>query len=238
MMGCGASSSNNSAPNSASADGYDKRAQHHANGGSDPTALASDTAYAGLKLNETVADAYLRLDDSIYELERQCPGPRLATIEAWLEHLLQIGLAHQTAARAATLAATSTATASQAALAAGNAITIASTTAVATAATATTTAATGSDRSSDERTAIVRLAEQLNVAMDAERAQRNETHLAEVSVRHLAEVTRQRHADVVDHTRDRAALLTEQYGRLKEMYDEQDGLLGGCAEIEPLLVIL
>lgn len=37
--------------------------------------------------DQTVLDAYLRLDEEILKLEEQCPGPRLITIEAWIKYL-------------------------------------------------------------------------------------------------------------------------------------------------------
>lgn len=36
---------------------------------------------------ETISQAFQRLDEQICRLEGQCPGPRLATIEAWIEFL-------------------------------------------------------------------------------------------------------------------------------------------------------
>lgn len=35
--------------------------------------------------------AYQRLDESICRIESLCPGPRLATAEAWVEHLEGMG---------------------------------------------------------------------------------------------------------------------------------------------------
>lgn len=37
---------------------------------------------------ETISQAFQRLDEHICRLEGQCPGPRLATIEAWIEFLI------------------------------------------------------------------------------------------------------------------------------------------------------
>lgn len=42
------------------------------------------------KRQETIRQAFVRLDEDIYTLESQCLGPRLATIEAWHQHLLRI----------------------------------------------------------------------------------------------------------------------------------------------------
>lgn len=36
---------------------------------------------------DQVLDAYLRLDEEISNLEEQCPGARLITIEAWIKYL-------------------------------------------------------------------------------------------------------------------------------------------------------
>lgn len=35
----------------------------------------------------TILDAYLRIDDEILQLEEQCAGSRLVTIEAWIKYL-------------------------------------------------------------------------------------------------------------------------------------------------------
>lgn len=40
-----------------------------------------------IKPSETVPQAYWRLDEEICVLESSCPGPRLLTAEAWIEHL-------------------------------------------------------------------------------------------------------------------------------------------------------
>lgn len=40
-----------------------------------------------LQLNETILDAYQRLDKEICSLEGMCPGPRLATAESWITFL-------------------------------------------------------------------------------------------------------------------------------------------------------
>lgn len=37
--------------------------------------------------DQTVLEAYLKLDDEISRLEEHCPGPRLITIEAWIKYL-------------------------------------------------------------------------------------------------------------------------------------------------------
>lgn len=34
-----------------------------------------------------VAQQYVRLDEQISKLEGSCPGPRMATVEAWIEHV-------------------------------------------------------------------------------------------------------------------------------------------------------
>lgn len=39
------------------------------------------------KPSETIPQAYRRLDEEICVLESTCPGPRLLTAEAWIEHL-------------------------------------------------------------------------------------------------------------------------------------------------------
>lgn len=218
MMGCGTSSQRHSGTVAGNNGHYDI-----------DQPLASDTAYAGMKLKETVFDAYVRLDDSIYQLEQLCPGPRLATVEAWTEHLVQI-------------AATPEAIALTMLSAGSNGgdddddidgdLKLVTTTVISTPTpvpkeTAILAVAAQADRTLDvERAAVMRLALQLSVALDAERARLNETHLAEVSVRHLQHIGRVLHADVLGHTRERADQLLELYGRLKAMYDEQDGLLG------------
>ncbi len=37
--------------------------------------------------SETIYQAYKRLDQQICKLEGMCPGPRLTTVEAWIEFL-------------------------------------------------------------------------------------------------------------------------------------------------------
>lgn len=209
MMGCGTSSQAND-PHAI--DGhYDDQVQ-----------LATDTAYAGMKLKETVFDAYVRLDDSIYQLEQLCPGPRLATVEAWMEHLVQIAVPPDSIALTA-IDEDDFADGDLSQLPLGKAMT----TTTIPKETAILAVAVQADRTLEvERATVARLAVQLNVALDAVRARQNETHLAEVSVRHLQHIGRVLHSDVLGHTRERVDQLLEMYGRLKAMYDEQDGLLG------------
>lgn len=50
-----------------------------------------------LQRQETIRQAFVRLDEDIYTMESQCLGPRLATIEAWQQHLLKIKDTQQSA---------------------------------------------------------------------------------------------------------------------------------------------
>lgn len=40
-----------------------------------------------MQTNETILQAYQRMDEEICTIEQSCPGPRLATAEAWIDHL-------------------------------------------------------------------------------------------------------------------------------------------------------
>ncbi|XP_037034063.1 uncharacterized protein LOC119072860 isoform X2 [Bradysia coprophila] len=49
--------------------------------------LATQMAMNGMKTSETVYQAFKRLDQQICKLEAMCPGPRLTTVDAWIEFL-------------------------------------------------------------------------------------------------------------------------------------------------------
>lgn len=231
MMGCGTSSSPIPSPAARRADDpHYNNASNNTTTSYDPypqpPRLATETAYDGLRLRETIFEAYQRLDDSIVKMEALCPGPRLATIDAWTEHLLQIMPTVDDGSMTG-LEGIETATD-----AVSGAMPVERGYAPDGSSSISTTAATAEstmDYALDvDRAAIVRLAVQLNVALDVQRARRNETHLAELSVGRMENCARKLHADIVGHTRQRAGHLLEQYGRLKAMYDEQDGILGEC----------
>lgn len=222
MMGCGTSSSNSA---TTPINGQHHESQLYDDG--DPMMAANTTqnvgnlldggmdgnAFVGMKIKETIYDAYHRLDGSICEMEKSCPGPRLATVEAWGNHLVQI--------------------APPAGVPTGIPIPIDDGDVLNTP-PATPDRDGGAVGSADvdnvsleaERAATVRMAVQLGVAFDVQRARQNETHLAEVSVARLEHIGRELHADILGHTRRRVDVLMDSYGKLKALYDEQDGLLG------------
>lgn len=204
VMGCGTSSST-AATSTPIID------VHHIQTDNDST-----QPVAGMKIHETLSDAYQRLDDTIYRTELLCPGPRLATVDAWIEHLVYIRPPDDGRSEMTLLFEPN-----------DDDDEVDATATTAPGRTPTPVRRLEAARSLDaERAAILRLAVQLNVALDVQRARLNETHLADLSVRHLDHIARGLHADILGHTRQRATHLLEVYGRLKFLYDEQDGLLG------------
>lgn len=52
--------------------------------------LPVDVEVIQSKTSETISQAYQRVDEEICALESTCPGPRLLTAEAWVEHLRNV----------------------------------------------------------------------------------------------------------------------------------------------------
>ncbi|XP_037926558.1 uncharacterized protein LOC119661329 isoform X2 [Hermetia illucens] len=145
--------------------------------------------------HETITDAYQRLDKEICALEGRCPGPRLATAEAWIEHLQAKlkSLWSDTAEEGVTLDDDFWFKTQQA--------------------------------SEDDVKDIVKLTVKLGVVSDVEKSVANEDFLATVSRKSLQTSANQYYLDMIERAKNRAKTLLMSYNQLKALYIEQDGLI-------------
>ncbi|KAH8402930.1 hypothetical protein KR222_000470, partial [Zaprionus bogoriensis] len=163
---------------------------------------------------------YVRLDEQISKLEGSCPGPRMATAEAWIEHLQlkrdrMLGLeggeypgagvpqtALADAPRAEAAAPTTLPLALRHERAAGNEI-------VANTPTAD----------------LAQLAHNLGVIGDPRKASMHEDFFANLSESSLYLLSIRYYGELLEHTRQRLKTLSASYAELTELYVNQDGII-------------
>lgn len=73
---------------------------------------------------------------------------------------------------------------------------------------------------------FLQLAEKLNIIVDARKSAQYEEFLAKICRRYISDFTRTLKEEIVLHAKKRSKELFAQYTRLKELYAEQDALLG------------
>lgn len=72
----------------------------------------------------------------------------------------------------------------------------------------------------------VQLAEKLNVITDIQQAMKYEEFMASVSRRYMDDMTKMLRGEILEHAQKRASELMQQYTRLRGLYSEQDALIG------------
>ncbi|XP_055599512.1 uncharacterized protein LOC129748787 isoform X2 [Uranotaenia lowii] len=172
------------------------------------------------KVAETVPQAYQRLDEEICLLESTCPGPRLLTAEAWVDHLTKLFdeqfrnndelYSHHQQLR-------------------GNSKLMMDTSKMVDIPNGIPDASKmGPDTASQSVDDTAKIAIKLDIALNPDKAARQEEFIARIS-RSAMELESERfRADMIDHARDRALHLRQSFGRLKVLYLELDHLLAAA----------
>lgn len=164
----------------------------------------------------TLVEKYVSLDLRISAIENMCPGPRLATAEAWVDHL-QIRLKklqesapmppqvngtvqlHNNTGGSSTINVLSNSKSLP------NGV---------------------HSKYESQSTDIARLALNLSVLEDIHKASSNEDFFAKLSQTSLDEMTIKFYEEIIDHAKDRAKGLLAAFTQLSELYVEQDGIIG------------
>ncbi|XP_055642674.1 uncharacterized protein LOC129779298 isoform X2 [Toxorhynchites rutilus septentrionalis] len=160
---------------------------------------------------ETVPQAHQRLDEEICALESTCPGPRLLTAEAWIEHLQTLfgrGRAIDEHPNQLVLNARIVDIPSEI----SDPYEPESANAVA-------------NRNRDD---TAKLALKLDIAMDSEKAARQEEFIARISRSAMELEEESFRADMIELARSRAYGLRQSFSRLKALYLELDYLIASA----------
>ncbi|XP_017858514.1 PREDICTED: uncharacterized protein LOC108610747 [Drosophila arizonae] len=169
-----------------------------------------------------IVQQYVRLDERISKLEGTCPGPRMATVEAWIEHLqakrdVMLGLdGMQHSARPATAQSQPNRLRGEGAEAhqlSSYPLTL------------------GSERVGNEIVAntptkdLAQLAHNLGVIGDPRKASMHEDFFANLSESALYLLSIRYYGELLDHTKQRLKALTASYAELNDLYVNQDGII-------------
>ncbi|XP_055837392.1 uncharacterized protein LOC129905828 [Episyrphus balteatus] len=157
----------------------------------------------GRMKNKNSVDEFIHLDEEISEMEGLCPGPRLATAEAWIEHLqekrdalvLNTDLTQYNSAKDQTVTDSTVVTVNQEFI---------------------------NDSPSKD---LTRLVINLGVLTDKHKASAQEDFFANINKSALEVVSMRYYNEILDHTKSRVKLLTENYRTLNELYVQQDGII-------------
>lgn len=164
----------------------------------------------------TLVEKYVSLDLRIAAIENMCPGPRLATAEAWVDHLqIRLKKLQESGPMAPQVNGTvqlhnnnggsSTINVLSNSKSLPNGV---------------------HSKYEDQSTDIARLALNLSVLEDIHKASSNEDFFAKLSQTSLDEMTIKFYEEVIDHAKDRAKGLLAAFTQLSELYVEQDGIIG------------
>ncbi|KAH8248754.1 hypothetical protein KR032_002952 [Drosophila birchii] len=166
-----------------------------------------------------IVEQYVRLDEQIGKLEGTCPGPRMATAEAWVDHLqgkheAMLGLDGMDVAplrerergRDIEQEEVYTMGTRQANQIVAN--------------TPTKDLAQASDD-----LPLARLAYNLGVIGDARKASMHEDFFANLSESALYLLSIRYYGELLEHTKERLKTLAESYAELNELYVKQDGII-------------
>ncbi|EDW54292.1 uncharacterized protein LOC6613400 [Drosophila sechellia] len=158
-----------------------------------------------------VVEQYVRLDEQISKLEGTCPGPRMATAEAWVEHI------HGKHEAMLGLDGMGVAPLREREWEAEEALPI--------------PAYTMGGRQGDPIVAntptkdLAQLAYNLGVIGDARKASMHEDFFANLSESALYLLSIRYYGELFEHTKVRLKTLAESYAELNELYVKQDGII-------------
>ncbi|XP_055920608.1 uncharacterized protein LOC129952175 [Eupeodes corollae] len=156
----------------------------------------------GRTRNKNTVEEFVQLDEEISEMEGLCPGPRLATAEAWIEHLQE--------RRDALVLDTDI-------IQYNLPIDQVSDTTIAT----VNQELVNNSPSKD----LARLVITLGVLLSKQKASEQEDFFAKISKSALEVIALRYYNEILQHTKSRVKFLNENYKRLNELYVQQDGII-------------
>ncbi|XP_055544403.1 uncharacterized protein LOC129729676 isoform X2 [Wyeomyia smithii] len=163
------------------------------------------------KIIETIPQAYQRLDEEICARESACPGPRLLTAEAWVDHL-RTNVASSNGYDEILLPSNKLALDVKV-IDFPNATPNGS---------SSPTELQNSDGARDD---IAKLALKMGIALDPTKAARQEEFMARISRSAMDFEAESFNTDMIEHARLRALKLQQSFGQLKLLYLELDNLI-------------
>uniref|UniRef100_A0A6P4EHV9 Uncharacterized protein LOC108043533 isoform X1 n=1 Tax=Drosophila rhopaloa TaxID=1041015 RepID=A0A6P4EHV9_DRORH len=214
-MGCGSSMDTQTNPVVTE---VSSEMQPRQNGAAGVLVVLSPSTYVLILINtlpfrhQNIVEQYVRLDEQISKLEGTCPGPRMATVEAWVEHLkgkheAMLGL--EGMGDAAPLRERQRETEEEV-LALPN----------------YTMGRQGDPIVANTPTKdLAQLAYNLGVIADARKASMHEDFFASLSESALHLLSIRYYGELLEHTKVRLKTLVESYAELNELYVRQDGII-------------
>ncbi|XP_055544402.1 uncharacterized protein LOC129729676 isoform X1 [Wyeomyia smithii] len=166
------------------------------------------------KIIETIPQAYQRLDEEICARESACPGPRLLTAEAWVDHL-RTNVASSNGYDEILLPSNKLALDVKV-IDFPNATPNGS---------SSPTELQNSDGARDDIAKVRRLALKMGIALDPTKAARQEEFMARISRSAMDFEAESFNTDMIEHARLRALKLQQSFGQLKLLYLELDNLI-------------
>ncbi|KAH8341633.1 hypothetical protein KR059_012543 [Drosophila kikkawai] len=157
-----------------------------------------------------IVEQYVRLDEQIGKLESTCPGPRMATAEAWVDHLqskheAMLGLDGMDVAPLRERGRASDIEQEE----------------VYTMGTRQGNQIVANTPTKD----LAQLAYNLGVIGDSRKASMHEDFFANLSESALYLLSIRYYGDLLEHTKQRLKTLVESYAELNELYVKQDGII-------------
>ncbi|XP_053694217.1 uncharacterized protein LOC128742050 [Sabethes cyaneus] len=168
------------------------------------------------KIDEIISQAYQRLDEQICALESACPGPRLLTAEAWVDHL-QTNIVRSNVQDEIFLPTNKLALEVKV-IGIPNGIPNGSSSP-----TELQCATDGDAR--DDIAKVRRLALKMGIALDPTKAALQEEFIARVSRSAMEFEAESFTADMIEHGQLRALKLRQSFNQLKALYIELDSLI-------------
>ncbi|XP_059619261.1 uncharacterized protein LOC132263495 [Phlebotomus argentipes] len=156
--------------------------------------IANQSRAINVKDGETFENAFQKLDEEILLLEMRCPGARLATAEAWVEHLESLKRQNELPIDFS-----------------DDPFTVQD-----------TKPSLSSEKEDLHKVRTIAL--QLGITVDGRKAVEQEEFMAKVSARSIHITDDQLHLEMIQHGEQRIEDLKQEFTRLKSLYEEQDGL--------------
>lgn len=172
-----------------------------------------------LQTKSTLVEKYVSLDLRIAAIENMCPGPRLATAEAWVDHLqMKLNTLQESIPAVPKANGTVQLHNNENGGSSSSTINVLSN---------SKSLPNGiNSHYIDQTTDIARLALNLSVLEDVQKASSNEDFFAKLSQTSLDEMTIKFYEEIIDHAKDRAKGLLAAFTQLSDLYVEQDGIIG------------
>ncbi|XP_031623101.1 uncharacterized protein LOC116340645 [Contarinia nasturtii] len=167
-------------------------------------------ANGGVHSDQTVFEAYIKLDEEVCKLEAECPGPKLITIEAWIKYLesKQEVLTNDIIQLPLHMLDDDFDEEQE---------------------TAKYNRRTRLEKDNESELKVRDLIESLNIMTDTTQAAKHEEFFANISRRYIESCNEALKDDILEHAQKRANDLRELWTKLRMKYNELDALMSSIS---------